>query len=154
MQYSLPAGGPTRDEEPPVGVTIPDLGTILVWVGGLTAILTLVFSLHRLSAMMGEARARRARVREALASADTQRQGGHFAAAWETLEEAARLAPRRTDVRTARAALAMEWLRRIRIRSGEQTFTEIVRSTNRERLRRTFDSSWKVVSVRSPLSDV
>jgi hypothetical protein len=110
-----------------VDVTIPDFGTILIWVGGLTAILTLVFSLHRLSSMMGEARARRAHVREALASAETQRQGGHYAAAWETLEEAARVAPRRTDVRTARAALAMEWLRRIRIRSGEQTFTEIVR---------------------------
>src|SRR5687767_684667 len=95
---------------------------IMSWVGGVTAILTLVFGLQQLFAVAGKWRKEKQRTAELLAVAKEQRDSRHYADAWATLQEAEQVDDDNEDVATAREDLAMEWLRHARVRVGEQTF--------------------------------
>jgi TIR domain len=53
-------------------------------------------------------------------------QSGDYSAAWTTLERARAMAPARRDVEALQEQLAMDWLDRIRVTSGQGTFTAIV----------------------------
>jgi len=101
-------------------------GTAMKWVGAASAILALLFSVQRLVVMISDAREKSARIAELLQTAGTQREGGHYAEAWQTLEQAAALDADRPAVREAQEDLAMEWLRRARVTQGRQTFGDIV----------------------------
>ncbi len=96
------------------------------WVASATAILTLAFALQRLVTGVSDAREKRHRIAEQLRTATIEREGGHYSQAWDDLQQAARLDANRADVRHAQEDLAMEWLRRIRVQEGKQTFTDIV----------------------------
>jgi tetratricopeptide (TPR) repeat protein len=50
----------------------------------------------------------------------------NYAAAWESYDRAASLAPRNLDVESAQERLALEWLESIRVTQGQGTFTAIV----------------------------
>jgi hypothetical protein len=100
--------------------------TAMKWVGAASAILALLFSVQRLVVMISDAREKSARIAELLQTAGTQREGGHYAEAWQTLAQAAALDDDRRAVREAQEDLAMEWLRRARATQGRQTFGDIV----------------------------
>lgn len=102
------------------------LKTTLKWVGAATAILSLVFGLQQLVTRISDYRQERRQISELLETADLQRASAHYAVAWSSLEEAAELDAEDEDVRRAREDVAMDWLRNIRVRRGEETFTEIV----------------------------
>ncbi|HEU4628469.1 MAG TPA: hypothetical protein VFS08_01950 [Gemmatimonadaceae bacterium] len=102
------------------------VATVLKWVGGATAVLSLLFALQRAGQMIGEARERRRAVAELLAAARTYEASGNYDAGWRALEQAAERDPDDDRVRAARETLGMRWLDDIRVREGERTFSEIV----------------------------
>jgi len=63
---------------------------------------------------------------EAAGTGRLQHQSGDYAAAWSTVESARAMAPARRDVLTMQEQLAMDWLDRIRVTTGQGTFTAIV----------------------------
>lgn len=112
---------------------------VLKWVGAITAVLSLLFGVQKLVQTVAENNDRERQIAELTQVASTQRQAGDYAAAWDSLAAAqksaesggalarmiGRLDAKTLEVRTAREDLAMEWLRNIRVRSG-QTFSDIV----------------------------
>jgi tetratricopeptide (TPR) repeat protein len=99
---------------------------IMSWVGGATAILTLLFGLQQLVGWVSNARTQRQRTSELMAVAKDQQHSGHYPEAWASLEEAAQLDSDNDDIAVAREDLAMTWLREARVRVGEQTFSDLV----------------------------
>jgi hypothetical protein len=93
-------------------------------VGYATAAITLIFSLSRVWESVSGHFARKAEVRQLLATADLQRSGGDYRSSWETLEKAATVQSSE-DVVRHQEDLAMQWLREIQVPEG-QTFTSIV----------------------------
>jgi hypothetical protein len=93
-------------------------------IGYATALLTLVFGLSRVWESVSGYYARRAQVRQLLATSEIQHSGADYRTAWETLEKAATVQPSE-DVVHHQEDLAMEWLRNIRVPEG-QTFSSIV----------------------------
>lgn len=101
------------------------VATVLKWVGGVTAVLSLVFALQRAVQMVSEARERRRAVAELLAAARTFEASGNYDAGWRALDEAAERDPDDDAVRAARETLGMRWLENIRVTEGQRTFSEI-----------------------------
>lgn len=95
-------------------------------VGGLTAVLGLVFAVQQLVGFVGDWHGRRQRLAEYIDVAAVERASRRYPEAWASLDSAARLDDNEA-VRTAQEDLAMEWLRAARVREGEQTFTELVK---------------------------
>lgn len=87
------------------------MATTLKWVGGLTAVLTLIFGLHQLTELISVNRERHRQVEELMAIAKTQEQTGDRDGAWTSLEKAAQVAKGDTKVEAAQADVAMRWLR-------------------------------------------
>jgi hypothetical protein len=114
------------------------LATILKWVGGATAVLSLVFGIHQLVQILGGVRAQQHQVAELLRVGKDQQQARDYAAAWATLATAAQTAAaggelakltgslsadqRRT--REAREDLAMAWLEDMHVPQGK-TFADV-----------------------------
>ena len=100
---------------------------VMSWVGGATAILTLIFGLQRLVGWIGDWREQRLQIAELVALSVTQQETHHYPEAWASLTEAERLDAGNEDVRRAQEDLVMVWLRGARVRVGEQTFTDLVK---------------------------
>jgi hypothetical protein len=96
------------------------------WVGGATAILTLVFALERVAASVSDVRGKRAQTNELLRAAEVERQDRHYDDAWQTLQKAEAVGASTADVRAAQEDVGMEWLRNINVIVGQQTFADIV----------------------------
>ena len=62
----------------------------------------------------------------ALAAAEQLCASGNHALAWQRFEDAVKQYSERRDLRTAREDCAMRWLREIRVREGQETFTQVV----------------------------
>jgi hypothetical protein len=96
------------------------------WVGGATAVLTLVFALERVATSVSDVRAKRAQTNELLRAAEVEREDRHYDDAWRTLQKAETVGASTADVRAAQEDLGMEWLRNITVVVGQQTFADIV----------------------------
>ncbi len=96
----------------PTGTPAPagPLARGLKVVAAATAVLSLAFALRQAALYVTEHRARQRRVATLLATADLQRAGHDYRAAWATLGEAASVGVRGEAVQTAREDLAMRWL--------------------------------------------
>jgi hypothetical protein len=101
-------------------------GTVMKWIGGATAVLTLLFALQRVATSLSDARAKRNQTTELLRTATLQQQDRHYDDAWRTLQKAEALNASSPDVRAAQEDVAMEWLRNINVVAGQQTFADIV----------------------------
>ncbi len=102
-------------------------GRVMKWVGAATAVLTLGFGVQRVTELVSDTRRERREVDRLLQVAAVERGAGHYGAAWEALEGAAKVDARERDVEAAREGVAMEWLREIRVTEGKETFTDVVR---------------------------
>jgi hypothetical protein len=91
---------------------------VLKWIGGCTAVLSLVFGLRQLTLLISEARDKRHQVTELIAMGQLQRDARDYGSAWKSLSKAAELGPKEPAVRTAQEDLAMTWLDDIR---GDQS---------------------------------
>ncbi len=99
--------------------------TIVKWVGGITAIMSLIAGLYQFGRFVHDSRERRQHVTELLQVADNQRERHQFPEAWQSLEAADQLGSEAARVRRAREELAMFWMENVRARQGE-TFTQAV----------------------------
>ncbi len=112
---------------------------LLKWVGGVTAVLSLIFALHKFVEMVSDVRERQRQIAEFYEVGKRQQANADYAGAWNSFEEAmkaaepggqlakltAQLGEQRLQLRQAQEDLAMEWLRNIRTSQG-QTFSDIV----------------------------
>lgn len=87
------------------------MATGLKWVGGVTAVLTLILGLHQLINLISAGRERHRQAEVLLTTAQTQKQADDRERAWASLEQAAQVAKGDTEVETAQADFAMGWLR-------------------------------------------
>ncbi|MBZ5538195.1 MAG: hypothetical protein LAO31_19755 [Acidobacteriia bacterium] len=100
-------------------------GTAMKWVGGATAILSLIFGIYQLTNLVSGYRERHRRTAELLAAGKLQQGGRDFSSAWTTFEEAAHILNEDPEVRTARENLAMAWLEDVHLGGRQETFTDI-----------------------------
>lgn len=113
--------------------------TPLKWVAAITAVIALVLGVNNVAKLFAEIGERKRQVAEFTAVAAVQRDSGEFAAAFASLDEAAKIAdegshfaklsgrldPLRIDVRTAQEDVAMAWLRAAGAPAGK-TFSDMV----------------------------
>jgi hypothetical protein len=101
-------------------------GTVLKWIGGGTAVLSLVFGLRQLTMLISDARDRQRQATELIATGKLQQAARDYRAAWISLGKAAKLRANDLRVRTAREDLAMAWLDDIRGSPGQTPFSALV----------------------------
>jgi tetratricopeptide (TPR) repeat protein len=111
----------------------------LKWVAAITAVIALVLGVNNVAKVFAEIGERKRQVAELTAVATAQRDSGDFAAAFASLDEAAKVAdegsyfaklsgrldPLRVDVRTAQEDVAMAWLRAASVPAGK-TFSDMI----------------------------
>ena len=95
------------------------LAPVLKWVGGITAVLSLVFGVVQVWDRVFGYQTRRRHVEELLATGRLQQDQHDFAAAWASDSQAAQLAGDNHAVRTAQEDLAMAWLEAAGLNEGE-----------------------------------
>lgn len=108
------------DEKPPsVGAKV------LKSIGVLTAVISLVLGTRQIVNMIQENSARKSKAAELQAEATQLAASGLYSKAWETISQAVEMG---ASARLMQVALAMEWLRNVRISPNqkEQSFAEIV----------------------------
>jgi len=87
------------------------LGSALKWLGGLTAITTLLVSAVQLNALLKTTRERAETVTQLIGAADRIAQAGSYKDAMQLVEQALELEPGSQTARMRQVSLAMEWLR-------------------------------------------
>jgi tetratricopeptide (TPR) repeat protein len=102
------------------------LGTVVKWVGGGTAVLSLVFGLRQLTVLISDARDRQRQVTELIGMGKLQQEARDYGSAWKSLGRAAELQAKESRIRAAQEDLAMAWLDDIRGSQGTTPFTAIV----------------------------
>jgi len=94
----------------------------LKWVGGVTAVLSLVFGLHQLTELVSGYRQRDREVKELLSTSKMQQQAADYSAAWNSLEQADRLSKGGREVRAAQESVAIAWLENAHVNPEQQKF--------------------------------
>ncbi len=102
------------------------VAALLKWVGGGTAVLSLVFGLRQLTTIISDARQRQQQVTELIAIGRLQQEARDYGAAWTSLAKAAELRTNEPRVRSGQEDLAMAWLDDIRGSQEPTPFTAIV----------------------------
>jgi len=97
----------------------------LKWVGGVTAVLSLVFGLHQLTELVSGYRQRDREVKELLSTSKMQQQAADYSAAWNSLEQADRLSKGGREVRAAQESVAIAWLENAHVNPEQQKFGDI-----------------------------
>jgi len=115
------------------------LETILKWVGGITAILSLIFGVQRVIQLVSEAGERQRQIAELYRVGKEQQDAGNYPAAWNSFEQAlkdadeggqiakltGRLDAERRRLRGTQEDLAMAWLENLSAPEG-QAFSNVV----------------------------
>jgi TolA-binding protein len=111
----------------------------LKWVGGITAVLSLIFGLRQITQIVSDVRERQRQVAELSKIAKLQQGAADYESAWASFEQASKtaesggqlakltgqLSEERRELRQAQEDLAMEWLENARPSRG-QTFSDVV----------------------------
>lgn len=100
--------------------------TALKWVGGFTAVLSLIFGLQQLAESVSALRQRNRQTKELLRTSQMQEAAHDYPAAWDSMAEADRLTKGSGEVRMAQESLAMDWLENARLGPDQQRFSDIV----------------------------
>jgi hypothetical protein len=115
------------------------LEMVLKWVGGMTAILSLIFGLHQMTQLVSAVREQRRQITELYSVGKLQHGAADYEGAWTSFERALKttdaggklaqltgqLSTETIALREAQEALAMEWLENVSASQG-QTFSDIV----------------------------
>ncbi len=101
------------------------LPTIMKTIGVITAVISLVLGGRQVVNMIGESSAKKEKAKTLNNEAQQLAASGNYSRAWQSISQAVELRP---EYRTQQTAIAMEWLREIRVSStgGEKSFSEIV----------------------------
>lgn len=101
------------------------LGTILKWVGGSAAVISLVTGMVQVNGLFRTWRSRQEAVTELVKGARLQARASDYAGAWKLYEQALQLEPGSRAARDGQGDLAMQWLRNMRV-SDNQSFSQLV----------------------------
>jgi HEAT repeat protein len=132
-----------RDKRHPAGDqgSRTRLERLLKWVGGITAILSLIFGLHQITQLVSDFRERQRHSAELYQLGKLQQGAADYEGAWASFEQALKtaesggqlakvigqLSEDRRGLRQAQEDLAMEWLENVHVRASEgQTFSDVV----------------------------
>ncbi len=102
------------------------LGKVLKWVGGITAVVSLVIAMVNVNGLYRDYQRRRRAVANLVDAGHWQLENAQYQGAWDSYEHALQLDPGHLGAWDGQVQLAMVWLRNIRVRQGEMTFTEMV----------------------------
>jgi hypothetical protein len=102
---------------------------ILKWIGYGTAILSFVAGVRGITSAISSRMETRQKTETLLASERIQLSGHDYAAAWQTLDQASKLAPDSSAVHEAQEDLAMDWLDNIRV-NGDGKFSDITQKVD------------------------
>ena len=97
----------------------------LKWVGGITAVLSLVIGADRINDLYSSWRERQTTIEELVAAARLQAEARDYPGGWRLLQQALELDPGARAARDYQGPFAMAWLRDLRL-VGDQTFSELV----------------------------
>ncbi len=95
------------------------VGATLRWVGGITAVISLVFATVQLKDLVSNRLERSEAVKELVGAAEIQMETRDYEGGWQLLEQALELEPGSRDARDFQVPLAMAWLRRLWLSGGE-----------------------------------
>lgn len=98
--------------------------TVLKWMGYGTAILSFVAGVREVAKVVSDRAEVHRQVESLLASAQIQREGHDYAAAWQTLDDAAKIDSHSARIAGAQEDLGMEWLENIRV-DGDARFSDV-----------------------------
>ena len=115
------------------------LGTLLKWVGGVTAVLSLFFGLYQLTQLVADVRERQRQVAELYEVGKDQQDVGDYESAWASFEKAVKsaeaggllakltgsLSKEQRRSRDAQEDLAMAWVENMKVPQGK-TFSNVV----------------------------
>jgi len=101
------------------------VGNALKWIGGITAIITLVAGTLQISSLYQNWRERQGAVEELVRAAEIQSDSEDYQGAWELIEEALILEPASQIARDKQVQLAMLWLRAIPPNTNQQVSEKI-----------------------------
>ena len=101
------------------------LGSILKWVGGITAIISLLTASVRINELFIGWQEKRVAVEELVRAAQLQRETVDYPGSWELLDQALSLEPASRATRQEQIRLAMDWVRNISIHDTED-FTDAI----------------------------
>ncbi len=127
---------PSGDGGPP-----PRVAGALKWVGGATAILSLIFGLYQLTQLVSDVRERQRSTAELYKVGKQQQAAADYPAAWASFEQGLKaaepggklakltgqLGKERGQLREAQEDLAMQWLQNVRVSVARgETFSRVV----------------------------
>ena len=101
------------------------LGTILKWVGGSAAVISLLTGMVQVNGLFRSWQSRQEAGTELVKGARLQASASDYAGAWKLYEQALQLEPGSRGARDGQADLAMQWLRNAHA-SDNQSFTQLV----------------------------
>ena len=99
------------------------LATVLKWVGGATAGISLLLALNQVTGLVQNFRVHHKEFSEAMKAGEQQQERGDYPAAFESFKHAAELDPIDRGAQKREAQAAMLWLENVHAQN--QTFTEI-----------------------------
>jgi hypothetical protein len=114
---------------------------LLKWVGGITAVLSLVFAVQQAVQLVSDIRERQRQIGELETVAKLQRDSGDYRASWASFEKAievaepsgqlakltGQLGDQRRRLREAQEDLAMAWLENVQVRESDgETFSTLI----------------------------
>lgn len=115
------------------------LGILLKWVGGITAVLSLIFALQQFTQFVADVRERQRQVAELYKVGKQQQDAGDYESAWSSFEQAVKsaeaggqvaklsgsLSEEQRKSRDAQEDLAMAWVENVHVPQGK-TFSDVV----------------------------
>jgi tetratricopeptide (TPR) repeat protein len=102
------------------------IGSLLKWVGAVTAIVSLIIGVDRLGGILTEWRERSVAVQQYVAAARIQSEMGDFPGAWSLIEQALSITPASESALAGQTNVAMAWLRDFKRPQGGLTYSDII----------------------------
>ncbi len=100
-------------------------GTVLKWIGGTTAVLSLLIGAVRVDEIYDNWREGHEAVVELIRAAQLQVDAGDYSGGWSSVQQALELRPTSSNARAFQVDLAMAWIRDVRVTEGG-SFSDIV----------------------------
>jgi hypothetical protein len=100
---------------------------ILKWVAAASAVIGLIIGVSQVGKLFTKWKEEKEKINSLISVARVQLSGGDYHGAWDNLEKAHEVKPNSEEVQSEQAAVAMLWLKNIRISSarGEEKFSDI-----------------------------
>lgn len=100
------------------------MARVLKWLGGITAVISLVLGTVQINGLFGDWQERKVAVSQLIDAAALQTDASDYKGAWHLIDEALSLNPSSLSARQQQMTVAMTWLRNIQVQ-GNETFSDV-----------------------------